>query len=637
MKSVVLNIEANGLKPDKIWCVTGIDVDTGEETVFRNVHDNEDTKVACRRYISSFGRVIGHNCIRYDLPSIHRIVGGLEMGLEPTAPAVVDTLVVSRLLDYPRSGGHSLAAWSTVVGVEKSIQPPWDAFSEALVDHSLQNCRITLALYKTFLPYLNSDRWRRPIETEHHVQMYLQQMQENGFYLDIDKVAELRYNILEELDKLDREILREFPPKVELIREVHPRITKFGTLNKSDFRWFRGEDLRDFNGGPFSLISFEPFNPGSPTQIVERLNEYGWKPTEKTKGHQLALREKNKEKLAKLEKTGFTVSETNLATLPDTAPPAAKKLALRIMLASRARTLKEWIENFNPETHRVHGNVNGIGAWTGRCSHDHPNTGNIPVPQPVNDKSTEMRRRANSIDKLLRQYWRAAPNRFLVGVDAEGIQLRVLAHYINDARFTHAVVSGKKEDGTDPHTLNKLALGSPCKSREDAKTFIYAWLLGAGIAKVAQILDCSHSEAKRADSDFIEFYPGLASIKRDIIPRDASRGYFEGFDGRYVAIVGEDQGSREHFTLAGYLQNGETVIMKRAMEIWYPRLVAEKVPFWLVNFVHDEWQTEVPDRDIAEYVAQVQKDAIRQAGEDLGLRCPMSGSSDIGLTWHDTH
>lgn len=628
--NVVLNIEANGLSPDKIWCATVIELETGEEHVFRNVHDDPGLFL---EYWSGVSGLIGHNVINYDLPCLNLLVPSFVLGPR----GLVDTLVISRLLDYSRAGGHSLAAWSDAVKVSKSVQPPWDVFSEALVEHSLQNCRITLALYKLFTPYLTSPRWKEAIRTELEVQQYLQEMHENGFYLDVDKVKNLRYNILEEVDTLDREILDAFPPRVNLVREIHPRLTKFGTLNRSDFRW-AGPDLSHYNGGPFSLIEYTEFNPGSPSQIVERLNEAGWKPVEKTKGHQQAIRDKDQEKIAKLSKTGWMVSETNLATLPDTAPPAAKLIALRIMLASRARTLKEWIENYNPETHRVHGTVNGIGAWTHRCSHIRPNTGNIPVPQPINDSSSEMRRRANEIDKLLRTYWRAAPDCFLVGVDAEGIQLRVLAHYINDERFTHSVIAGKKEDGTDPHTLNKTALGSPCKSREDAKTFIYAWLLGAGIGKISQILGCSHGEAKRANDDFITFYPGLGLLKRDQIPSDAARGYFEGFDGRFVPIWGDDQGSREHFCLAGYLQNGEVIVMKRAMQIWYPRLCREKVPFRLVNFVHDEWQTEVQGgRDVAEYVASVQKDAIRQAGEDLKLLCPMSGSADIGLTWKDTH
>jgi DNA polymerase I len=635
LKSVVLNIEANGLKPDKIWVITCIDIDTGEEHVFRNVYDTPEPFV---EYYAGVGRVVGHNIIPYDLPALRRLVRGFPVGVEPSSRiSIVDTLVVSRLLNFSRDGGHSLAAWAPTVGVPKSVQPPWEEFSEALVEHSLQNCRITAALYKTFLPYLNSPRWKVPIQTEHFCAERMQECHENGFYLDIDNVQKLRYTIYKELEVLDEEILEAFPPRVHLVREIKPRVTKFGTLNRNDFRW-AGEDLSYFNGGPFSLIEFVPFNPGSPSQIVERLNEAGWQPTEKTKGHQIAVREKDEEKLARYAKTGWMVSETNLNTLPDTAPPAAKKLALRIMLASRARTLTEWIEAYIPETHRVHGTINGLGAWTHRSSHVRPNTGNIPTPQPLNDQSTAMQIRANAIDSLLRTYWCCAPGSHLIGVDAEGIQLRVLAHYINDPRFTEAVVSGKKEDGTDPHTLNKVALGSPCKSRADAKTFIYAWLLGAGVAKVAQILGCGHQEAKQACDDFIKFYPGLAIVKRDIIPRDAARGYFEGFDGRYVSIVGDDQGSREHFTLAGYLQNGEAVVMKRAKEIWVPRFTYEKVPFKLVNFVHDEWVTEImADKSVAQFAAEIQADAIREAGEQLKLLCPMAGSLSVGYNWKEVH
>lgn len=635
-RTVVLNIEANGLTPDKIWCINCKDADTNERRIFRGP---DFSSGAFSDYWTDVGRVVGHNLISYDLPVLKRLIPRF---IEPSS--VVDTLVVSRLLDYNRAGGHSLAAWGPSVGLTKGPQPPWHEFSEDLVSHSQENVEITHALYKAFQPYLTSDRWQKPIETELFVAQVCQQMHENGFHFDLDKATKLRYTILEELEKLDEEIKLAFPPKVRKVRSITPRLTKFGTLNRNDFRW-AGPDLSHFNGGPFSLIEYEDFNPGSTSQIIERLNEAGWQPTEKTKGHNLAIREKDQEKLARFAKTGWTVSETNLMTLPDTAPAAAKKLALRITLASRSRTLLEWINAYNPETGRVHGSFNGLGAWTHRMSHVRPNTGNIPTPQPLDKKSSELQIRAHEIDSLLRTYWQSAPGSYLVGVDAEGIQLRVLAHYINDPRFTAAVTEGNKEDGTDPHSLNKVALGAPCKSRNHAKTFIYAWLLGAGVGKVAQILECSGSEAKRACDDFIEFYPGLQLIKKDIIPRDASRGYFEGFDGRYVTIVGEDQGSREHFTLAGYLQNGETVVMKRAMQLWYPQLVRERIPFKIVNFVHDEFQTEVQaDYGVAEYVAKLQADSIRQAGEDLGLRCPMAGSIlsghgkiAIGANWSETH
>lgn len=468
----------------------------------------------------------------------------------------------------------------------------------------------------------------------------------NGFHFNVDKAQELRYNINIELESLDAELLTAFPPRVNLVRDVIPRFTRHGSLNRSDFRWVQDGDLRDFNGGPFSLIEYEDFNPGSPTQIVERLNEAGWKPTEKTKGHLQFLRDKAQRgwqtspeaeaKAIKYSQYGWKITEANLNTLPPEAPAAAQLLAMRITKASRVRSLDEWLKNVHPDS-RVRGQINHIGAWTHRCSHDKPNTANIPTPQPLNPKSTKTAVWANGIDKELRSLWDVEEG-WLVGVDAESIQLRVLAHYINDDKFTKSLLSGDKKLGTDPHSLNKLALGSACNSRDEAKTFIYGWLLGAGIGKVAEILSCSTKEAKDSVDNFIEFYPGLKELKRNIIPRDAARGYFEGFDGRYINIFGEDQGSREHFALAGYLQGGESIIMKRAASIWLPRLHKERLPFKWVGYIHDEYETQVyGDKDMAEYIAKVQMDSIRQAGEELNLRCPMAGSMSIGKDWSMSH
>lgn len=169
-----------------------------------------------------------------------------------------------------------------------------------------------------------------------------------------------------------------------------------------------------------------------------------------------------------------------------------------------------------------------------------------------------------------------------------------------------------------------------------------AFLLGAGDAKLANVLGCSLAEAKEARKKFLEFYPGLKALKDNQIPQDASRGYFEGFDKRLVLC------DSEHLMLAGYLQNGEAVIMKKAKQIWWKRLSKEKVPFWLVNWVHDEWQTETVNcMDTATYIAQVQADAIRIAGEEYNVYCPLAGSwqkeenglmvPSVGTNWCHTH
>ncbi len=87
------------------------------------------------------------------------------------------------------------------------------------------------------------------------------------------------------------------------------------------------------------------------------------------------------------------------------------------------------------------------------------------------------------------------------------------------------------------------------------------------------------------------------------------------------------------------LQNYETVIMKQANVLWYNRLIKEKIPFKQVNFVHDEYVTEIGtrDRSLAEYVAKVQCDAIRETGELFKLNIPLSGEAKIGLNWLDVH
>jgi DNA polymerase I len=244
----------------------------------------------------------------------------------------------------------------------------------------------------------------------------------------------------------------------------------------------------------------------------------------------------------------------------------------------------------------------------------------------------------------MRSLWRAPRNRLLVGVDADSIQLRIFAHYIDDEEFTHAIVSGSKSDKTDPHSLNQRVLGDLCKDRATAKTYIYALLLGAGDGKLAQILGCDLARAKESRHRIMARYSGFATLQEVRVPKDAKRGYFVGLDGRKVRIPGETYRDRCHLALSGYLQNGEAVIMKRACLKWFDKLQALDAK--LVNFVHDEWQTECPnDMSIALKIAQLQADSLVKVGEELNLKCPLAGSywSDshndysIGTNWSQTH
>jgi DNA polymerase I - 3''-5'' exonuclease and polymerase domains len=664
---VICDIETDGLNATQIWVIVCKEIEKGTVNVF---HPFEEASLAAfRQYAQGIDLWIGHNFISFDGPTISRLLG---IPIDPIR--ICDTLVLSRLIDADRPTGHSLESWGEHFGHRKQHADieDWSQYTKELEERCLSDVEINFLLYNHFRKYLLSPTWQDAIATEHFIAHHCDTLSQNGFAFDYPKSILLKDTIDTELLRIDKVLKDIFLPKVSLVKHVIPRGTKHGTINKQSIPRVLGPDFSPYTiDAPFSLIEYVSFNPASAPQRVERLNEAGWKPYEKTKGHKEAERELNQlrrkrrkgtedheaiksleERLKKYLVYGWTVSEGNLATLPPDAPEGSRKLARRLLLASRSSTLQQWInasrpvseplggvpeKDYTPEW-RIHGSFNHIGAWTHRMSHDRPNMGNVP-------KYNEKRPETTPYSDEMRSLWKAGKGRLLVGVDAESIQLRILAHYIDDAEFTASLVSGNKEDGTDPHSVNRNALGPPCKSRDDAKTFIYAWLLGAGLGQVAHILVCSKEEAKEADTNFLDRYPGLRYIKDKVAPVDAERGYFQGFDGRYVRIFGEDTNQKKHLALAGYLQNGEAVIMKRAVQIWYPKLIKEKVPFWWVNFVHDEWQTEtINDMDVAKYIAETQADAIRQVGVDLKLRCPMAGSIlnahgrlAIGDNWMVTH
>jgi len=620
---VVVDTETEQIvNPQKLWVIVCTEVETEKVHVFRNLHDPSGS--VDRERFATFAKTvsgwIGHNIIGFDWAVLDRLAG-----VSIPRDKVMDTLVISRLLNAGVPGGHSLEAIGERLGYHKISFSDFSQYSKEMEEYCIRDTLVTLKFFKSIEQYLYSSQWKDSLRLEHEIAFICEEMKANGFHFNFKEAQKLYQEISAKVETLSNILSSSFLPKTSLVREITPKATKHGTISKVDFRWT--DDLTPYQAGcSFSLIEWVPFNPGSPKQVVERLNEAGWSPYEKTKGHIQAERECNHEKLAHYAVYGYKVSEENLKTLPKDAPEAARKLVEWLTLNNRRVVLETWFKAYDEASQRIHGTFTPIGAWTHRMSHSNPNMANIPAGD-------------NLYAHEMRALWGVPKGKLLVGVDADGIQLRVLAHYMNDPEFTKALVDGKKEDGTDAHTLNMQALGPVCKDRDTAKTFIYAWLLGAGIAKVAQILNCKNNEAKEAVTSFLNRITGLKYLKEEVIPRDANRGYFIGLDGRAVIC------DSEHLMLAGYLQNGESVIMKRANVLWRNRLLKEKIPFKQVDFVHDEWQTEVPDDlELATYIAKIQADSIRQVGEDLKLNCPMAGSIlnqhkqlAIGANWSITH
>ena len=649
---VVIDIEANALtNPTKVWVVVCKCLASGQLSIFRNITENENERIRFIDYAKSVNLWIGHNILEYDFPVLYNLVPGWNiLQLEELCEKVNDTLLISRLVDYSRPNGHSIEAYGKELGLEKIKFNDFSKYSKEMEDYCVQDVEICHKIFDLYHNVLNNQRWRSSILLEHRFQCIVNDLHRNGFGFDTRRADGLLDKIKKELQELDKDILTAFPPRTKLIREVHPRRTQYGSLNRKDFRFCKDGDLSSYTGDPFSRFEYVPFNPASHKQLVDVLNLAGWSPVDKTETHKDIEREFRKKdvdkdlllkytsKLEHLRVYGWKINEENLATLPPRAPTSARLLAKRILLESRRRTLVEWLGLVQED--RIHGQFLGIGSWTGRMAHRNPNTANIPNEKDIQGK-------AQLYGKEFRSLWIAPKNRLLVGVDAEGIQLRIFAHYINDLEFTDALINGKKVSKTDPHSLNQRIIGRVCKHRQAAKRFIYALLLGAGLSKLSEVLECTDEQAKEALTSILRRYSGFAELKNTIIPNDARRGYFIGLDGRKVIIPSETLGGRRHLAMSGYLQLGEVTVMKLATLKWQKRLKEKGITDWLlVNLVHDEWQTETKNNmKEAIEIARLQADSLREVGEDLNLKCPLSGSYfdedrkdyTIGVNWKLTH
>jgi DNA polymerase-1 len=456
------------------------------------------------------------------------------------------------------------------------------------------------------------------------VQHLLENQKEHGFALNVPRARELFVMFGNKANSLESEILAEMPPIPKLVREVTPKyIKKTGALSKVGLERF-GDDY-EVVAGPHSLITFEEFNLNSPKQKVQRLAKW-WSPYLRTKGYPKLVQKLRRGDITEKEfedkaALSWRVTEENLATIPDEAPQVLKKLGTYAMYTSRYKEVQGWFDALGDDR-RVHGSVNGVGAVTHRMGHIAPNTANIPSQSsPWGAECRECFTVGNPDTHVL------------LGCDASGIQLRVLAHYMNDPEYTEAVAHG------DIHTKNLEAMGigmgdwddehGEYRNRAIAKTFIYAWVLGAGDAKVGEIIGGTTSDGKRVKDTFLANTPSLGRLKEESAIA-AKVGVLVGFDGRKLPL------KSAHFALSSYLQGGESVIMKYAMILWHSKVSAAKLDARQVAVVHDEFQVEVK-KEHADDVGEIIKSSIIEAGVHFKLRCPLDASYKTGLNWLQTH
>ena len=652
MRMAYCDVETNAIdQPDKCWLVGGKMACTGEVFKFENIHEDTVARKAATEWHLSLDKMVFHNGVCYDLPLLNK---WLDKPLDPRK--VLDTLIISRTLDYnidtPKGGNgpHSLKSWGIRLGVHKGDYTDFDTFNQDMIDYWYGDLDTTEALFKHFKAAIYDKDWSRSLRAEHDLQIELVRTKYSGFHFNKDLAQHLLDQVTQEKDRLENQFKVDFPAQLIVVNTLKYRSKADGSEYATVVKAKETYPLTKRKGDDLLCYDYVPFNPAASRDRVDVLWGAGWKPFDKTKTHFLFDKLKVGDPYGKkiksmdesffnakksdLERYGYTVSEDNLATLPEDAPEGAKSLAQWLTLEGRRSSLREWIDQVKADS-RVHGSINNIGAWTGRCAHNAPNTANIPSAFH-GSPSNAVEEIKYKYDKHLRECWDVPEGSWLVGCDADGIQLRVLADYLwryYDAdMYAQAIVNGKKEDETDIHNMNKKALGVPNGTRDMAKTFIYAWLLGAGVAKTASILGVGPKAATVARDRFEKSIDGMLKLKKKLVPYIAKQGYFLGYDGRKVVVP------NEYKTLAGLLQSGESVLMKHTLINFHTKARAEGINFRMVGFIHDEYQIEVKgSKEEAQHLGKLVADTMLSTGVELGFKIPTPGSYDVGLNWNQTH
>jgi len=582
MSSLVFDVETDGLDATKIWCLSTCDTNTEElNSYYGNTLQEGLSK------LQEADKLIGHNIIGFDIPVIHRLTG-IDLSTKP----LVDTLVLSRLFNPVREGNHGLESWGFRLKFPKIEFDDYGHFSQEMVTY----CERDVLLNKRVYDALSKEKQgfsRDSINLEQNIAGILNKQREKGFLLDVRHACLLLATLKDKLDATVVEVHKEFKPEEHTLI-LYPVKTGAGKLSKmavdsKGVKYRLNSDEYDAlnEQDEIKRISRTEFNLGSRKQIGEYLKKFGWKPTKFTPTGQPIVDEGTLKRIKNI--------------------PQATLIADYLMYQKRIAQIKSWIDNVD-SIDRVHGFVNPNGTITGRMTHREPNLAQVPNSNAP--YGTECR-----------ACWTVPKDYNLVGIDASGLELRMLAHYMDDEDFTNEILHG------DIHTANQNLAG--LESRNQAKTFIYAFIYGAGNEKLGTVVGGGKQDGQRLKQRFLDNLPSLRHLK-DRVTRASAKGYIKGLDGRKIYI------RSAHSALNALLQGGGSIVMKKALELLNSYIIDNDLDAHFVANIHDEWQIEVIKKD-AKLVGELGIKAIQNAGLAFNMKCPLDGEYNIGDNWSETH
>ena len=565
----VFDLESNGLynEVSTIHCIVLKDIESNKVI---QVGVNEALKL-----LSEAELIIGHNIIKYDIPVLKKLYGF------KTKAKVFDTLVATRLIwsdltdsdmkrvhtiNYPRNlvNRHSLKAWGIRLG---NYKQQIDTDWSVFTPEMLEYCVQDVEVTHTlYQKILGQKILGQSLDIEHAVAELISRQEIYGVMFDKEKATKLYAELSSERNNIKKEMEETFKPIT--IKRVSEKT---------------GKPLKD---------KVVEFNPSSRRQIADRLKtKYNWKPTVFTN-----------DGLPKVDDTVLTSLDF----------PEAKLLARYFLLEKRIGMLAEGKQAYLKleKQGRLHGTVNTNAAVTGRATASQPNLQQVPsVGVPYG--------------KQFRELFIVPKDKILVGCDVSGLELRLLGHYIakfDNGDYADVVVNG------DIHTENQKLAG--LDTRDQSKRFLYSWLYGAGVSKIAEVTGKSNKEAAQVKKRFLNSLPALSKLIKQV-QLSAERGFLIGLDKRHIKV-------RNSFSALNTLLQGAGAVVCKQWLIEFDKAIKNFKDVQQVLWVHDEIQIECP-KDKAEEVGKLAVECIERTGKHFNLRVPLTGQYKSHINWSGTH
>jgi DNA polymerase I-like protein with 3'-5' exonuclease and polymerase domains len=608
------------MKPDSVnerWLIFDIETDNLYDKVTLThcivIHDitsqqtftyGPDRIAAALDHLATADVLIGHNVIFYDLPVLVKLYPEFKHNAR-----VIDTLICTRLIwpkellydldieQYPQvpknlRGSASLKAWGWRLADHKIDFKDFKEYSQEMLDYCVQDVQVTKKLWEHIV---KQNYQQAALKLEHDFALAINKQIRAGIPFDVDAAIDL----VDDLRAKETEL-------VQHLKEIFPAIkheTVFiPKVNNTKRGYVKGE--------PFVKVTYEEFNPGSRSQIVERLQQkYNWIPEKTT------------------EKGNPTLDDDILGALPyPEAKPLAEYMLIKKRLGQIADGNNAWLKLVNNENGRMHGDVITNGCITGRCAHRSPNMGQVPAGY-------------SPYGKECRSLFHAPDGWDLIGIDAKALELRCLAGYL--AIWDSGEYAELVTDPTgDIHTYNQQQFG--VETRDISKRLLYGMLYGCGSVKAGTIIDPNEKDefvlrklGSTAINSFMDGVPALKKLKREIENNIATRNYLYGLDKRTLHCRSAFKG------LNVLLQSAGAIIMKQVVVTIHNNIeqnlgLVHGKDWEQVLMVHDEIQLVCNPA----YTKQIREQAMiafPAAGDFFNFRCKIEGDSRIGYSWADTH